>query len=103
MLRIQDLLKIQILKKNTNVLVFFVLFSFLFGNLFGLNSQIILINSSGFLFFIFPLIIEILNFLIFCLKKQNYNTHSYNTCLIFISIRRGFFLGIFLEAFKLGS
>ena len=102
MLKIQDLLKIQFLKKNTNVLVFFVLFSFLFGNIFGLNSQIILINSSGFLFFIFPLIIEILNFLIFYLKKQNcfIKTHL---CLIFISIRRGFFLGIFLEAFKLGS
>ena len=100
MLKIQDLLKIQFLKKNTNVLVFFVLFSFLFGNIFGLNSQILLINSSGFLFFIFPLIIEILNFLIFCLKKQNSNTYL---CLIFISIRRGFFLGIFLEAFKLGS
>ena len=77
MLKVQQLLKIQFLKKNINLLVFFVLFSFLFGNIFGLNSQNILINSSGILFFIFPLIIEILNFINFLLKKQNCDNNFY--------------------------
>ena len=108
MLKLQELLKIKILKKNISLLVFFILFSFLFGNIFGLNSQIIFMNSSGILFFIFPLIMEILNFINFFIfhKKKAFIKQKkiyYNLSLIFISIRRGFFLGIFIEAFKLGS
>ena len=115
MLKIEHLLTIHFRKKNINLLIFFVLFSFLFGNVFGLNSQIILMNSSGFLFFLFPLIIEVLNFINFFFNKnfryfflkindfEKSEKKNTNFSLIFISIRRGFFLGIFIEAFKLGS
>jgi hypothetical protein len=99
MLKLQELFKIKILKKNINILIFIILLSFLFGNIFGLNSQNLLIKSPGILFFIFPFIIEILNFITFFLKKKS-NSYFY---LTIISIRRGFFLGIFIEAFKLGS
>jgi hypothetical protein len=99
MLKLKELIKSEFLKKNINILIFIILLSFLFGNIFGLNSQNLLIKSPGVLFFIFPFIIEILNFISFFLKKES-NTYFYVTI---ISIRRGFFLGIFIEAFKLGS
>jgi hypothetical protein len=99
MLKIKELFKLQFLKKNINVLIFLVLSSFLFGNIFGLNSKILL-RSPEILFFFFPLLIEILNFITYKLKQKFSKNNFYIT---FISIRRGFLLGIFIEAFKLGS
>ena len=100
MLKLKELLKKQILKKNINLLIFFILCSFLFGNIFGLNSKIFLMKSPESLFFICPFIVELLNFLAILLKEKISNKKFYIT---YISIRRGFFLGIFIEAFKLGS
>ena len=92
-------LNIKIVKKNINLIIFFILLSFLFGNIFGLNSKNFLFDSPGVLFFIFPLVLEIINFLVFFQKKNS----NKKFCFIMISIRRGFLLGIFIEAFKVGS
>ena len=91
--------KIKIVKKNINLIIFFILLSFLFGNIFGLNSQKFLFDFPGILFFVFPLFLEIINFLVFFQKKNSNKKFSF----IMISIRRGFLLGIFIEAFKVGS
>jgi hypothetical protein len=109
MLKLKKLFRNQFLKKNISILVFFLLFSFLFGNIFGLNAEILLLKSPNWLFFIIPLFIEIINFFSFVSKKnpffwnKNKIKNSQNFTLIFISIRRGFFLGVFIEAFKVGS
>lgn len=92
-------INIKIVKKNINLIIFYILLSFLFGNIFGLNSKIIFFDSPGLLFFVLPLLLEIINFILF-LKKKNFNQKF---PFIIISIRRGFLLGIFIEAFKVGS
>ena len=92
-------INIKIVKKNINLIIFFILISFLFGNIFGLNSKNFLFDSPGLLFFIFPFFLEIINFLVFFQKKKL----NIKISFIMISIRRGFLLGIFIEAFKVGS
>lgn len=99
MLKIKKLLKI-ILNKKINILIFFILLSFLFGNIFGLNSKNLFVDFAGTLFFLLPLTFELVNWLSFFLKKTNTNKYLYTSL---ISIRRGFFLGICIEAFKVGS
>lgn len=99
MLKIKKLLKI-ILNKKINILIFFILLSFLFGNIFGLNSKNLFVDSAGTLFFLLPLTFELVNWLSFFFKKTNTNKYLY---ISLISIRRGFFLGICIEAFKVGS
>lgn len=100
MLKLKQLLKTKYLNKNVNILIFFILLSFVLGNIFGLNSQYLIKIHSSLNFFIFPFLFEIFNFFNFFFKKKfPYNEFS----LIYISIRRGFFLGIFMEAFKVGS
>nr|YP_009106642.1 hypothetical chloroplast RF20 [Dicloster acuatus]AIT95459.1 hypothetical chloroplast RF20 [Dicloster acuatus] len=89
----------SILKKNNIFFIFCVLLSFLGGNIFGLNSKNFLFIQPETLFFVFPLLIEFLNIFIYKLKRK----YTKNFYLTIISIRRGFLLGIFLEAFKLGS
>lgn len=99
-LKLKQKLKSQIFTKNINFLMFFLLISFIAGNIFGLNSKFLLINSPGILFFVYPLIFELCSFILSFLKKKN---SSKNLYLTLISIRRGFFLGICIEAFKVGS
>ncbi len=99
MLKLKEIFKIHS-SKNINILIFFLLSSFLFGNIFGLNSKTLLLKSPETLFFIFPFLIEILNLLTYVIKQKFYNKNFY---IILMSIRRGFLLGIFIEAFKLGS
>lgn len=100
MLKIKQFFKITLLKTNVIFFVFSLLFGFLFGNIFGLNSKVILINFSEFIFFVFPLLLEGINFL----NNQTKKNKKYKfLSLIIISFRRGFLLGIFIEAFKLGS
>lgn len=100
MLKLKQLLKIKYLNKNINILIFFLLLSFVFGNIFGLNSQYLIKFHSNLNFFIFPFLFEIFNFSNFFVKKK-FPCNQFS--LIYISIRRGFFLGIFIEAFKVGS
>jgi hypothetical protein len=101
MLKIKELFQLH-LKKNINVLIFFLLSSFLLGNIFGLNSKFFLFQSPEILLFFVPLLIEILNLLTYNFK-QKFSNRNRIFILVIISIRRGFFLGIFIEAFKLGS
>ena len=100
MLKIKKLYKLTVNKKNIIFLIFFLLLGFFFGNIFGLNSKILINSFCDFLFLFFPLVIEILNFINNKTKEKNMSKTFF---LIFTSLRRGFLLGIFIEAFKLGS
>jgi hypothetical protein len=84
---------------------FFLLFSFLMGNLFGINLKYIFLNN--FSLFIVPIILELINMStsnILLKKTKNKKILKINRLLsILNSIKRGFLLGIFLEAFKVGS
>lgn len=128
MLKLRNLVVLQSKKYILLVLVFSFL-SFVFGNIFGLNFQNLFLNSPGILFFICPLLLEIVNFFIFVFNTKNFfpfnekrkffcffeqkkdnllfqqekQANKNNFYLIMISIRRGFLLGIFIEAFKVGS
>ena len=81
---------------------FFILFSFSLGNLFGINSKLIFWN--GISLFLIPIILELINSIN---SKNLVNTKKRiktDTLVIVLnSIKRGFLLGIFLEAFKVGS
>ena len=99
MLKIKQLFQLH-LKKNINVLIFFIFSSFLLGNIFGLNSKFLLFQSPEIFLFFVPLLIEILNLLTYNFQQKFSNKIF---LLVMTSIRRGFFLGIFIEAFKLGS
>jgi hypothetical protein len=100
MLKLEQLIQIQNVKKNSTLLVFILLLSFLIGNIFGLNSENLLLSCPGVVFFIFPVVLEALNSFS-CFLKQNYEKKKFYSILI--SFRRGFLLGIFIEAFKVGS
>ena len=85
---------------------FFLLFSFLMGNLFGINLKYIFLNN--FCLFIVPIILEFINMStsnILVTKTINKKKLLKINRLLSIlnSIKRGFLLGIFLEAFKVGS
>ena len=98
------------MKKKIEPLSFlFLLLSFLFGNLFGINFSFI--NWNIFYIFLILFVLEIGNF--FTLKvKQNYISKKLFSLKesktrikfeLFNYIKRGFLLGIFVEAFKVGS
>jgi len=81
---------------------FFILFSFLLGNLFGINSKLIFWNGIS-LFFI-PMVLELINSINSKNLVNTKKTAKIDALLIVLnSIKRGFLLGIFLEAFKVGS
>ena len=98
-------------KKIEPLSFLFLLLSFLFGNLFGINFSFI--NWNICYIFLIPFVLEIGNF--FALKvKQNQNHISKKLFSLkesktkikfelFNYIKRGFLLGIFVEAFKVGS
>jgi hypothetical protein len=98
MLTLKQFFKIQFLKKKFSFMLFIILLSFLVGNIFGLISPNLLVQPTPIIFFLFSFIIEFINIITNFLKNKNSNYY-----IIFISIRRGFLLGIFIEAFKLGS
>ena len=100
MFKLKKYLKFNFIKKNIPLLVVIFILSFLFGNIFGLNCQKILINDPGILFFFVPILLEIVNY--FARNfKQKYNQLKFYS--IFVSLRRGFLLGVFIEALKVGS
>ena len=94
----------------------FLLTSFIFANLFGINFNFI--NWNLFSIFSIPLSFELVNFFTNKLKNNNklnniiqnknpesinFYTSNYLILFIFDSLKRGFLLGIFIEAFKVGS
>ena len=75
---------------------FFILFSFLLGNLFGINSKLIFWDTIS--LFLIPIILELIN------SINSKKIIKIDGLLVVLnSIKRGFLLGIFLEAFKVGS
>jgi hypothetical protein len=84
---------------------------FILGNLFGINFYFIKWNT--FSIFLVPGFLELGNFLSNRLnneysnfKNEEWNQNSKSKLFqikLFDSIKRGFLLGIFIEAFKVGS
>ena len=84
-------------------LFFLLLCSFIFGNLIGIYSKTISYNIFSLV--LFNIILELLNFLNYSLlNSQIHTTTLIKKIKTIINIfKRGLLLGIFLEAFKLGS
>ena len=109
MKNIKTLINKNFEKKIEPLSFLFLLLSFLFGNLFGINFSFI--NWNIFYIFLILFVLEIGNF--FTLKvKQNYISKKLFSLKesktrikfeLFNYIKRGFLLGIFVEAFKVGS
>ena len=102
------------LQKNLNSKKEFQAFSFLLlligfisGNLFGINFYFIKWNI--FSIFLVPLLLEMGNFFQNKIKKDISNNKKLKNnkfkmkFLFFDYLKRGFLLGIFIEAFKVGS
>lgn len=116
------LIKLILQNRSENKKIFksisllFLLTSFIFANLFGINFNFIKWNL--FSIFSIPLLLEIFNFFTTKLKNNNrfnkiiknknnesVNFYKSNNLLLFLFdyLKRGFLLGIFIEAFKVGS
>lgn len=104
----------KFLKKKLNIKKEFQAFSFLLlligfvcGNLFGINFYFIKWNFFS-IFFV-PFLLEVVNFVQKELKKNIAKNKQLKNCnlklklLFFDYLKRGFLLGIFVEAFKVGS
>ena len=91
--KIKDLINKNL--KNLSWLVFLIFIAFIFGNLFGISTKNI--NSSY--LYIFLIIIEFISFLKYSknIVRENFITNNLNV------FKRGFLIGIFIEAFKVGS
>lgn len=94
--------------------LFFLLVGFILGNLFGINFYFIKWNI--FSIFLVPILLELTNFVLFSLKKNTTNVYFSKKHLtkkvdnkkkinfsILQILKKGFLLGIFIEAFKVGS
>jgi FtsH-binding integral membrane protein len=80
---------------------FFLLCGFIFGNLIGIYSKKICYNETTLV--LFNIVLEMLNFLCYSLLHLT-NKNNINKIKNLINIiKRGLLLGIFVEAFKLGS
>jgi len=83
---------------------FFLLCGFMFGNLIGVYSTKICYNETTLI--LFNIVLEMLNFICYSLlnltnKNNNIITNKIKNLINII--KRGLLLGIFVEAFKLGS
>lgn len=101
-LKFIEMLKILQKKKNYKKKIqtfsfLLLLIGFIFGNLFGLNFHFIKWNI--FSIFVVSFLLEIGNFF----QNRSKNCKLYSKFLIFNYFKRGFLLGIFIEAFKVGS
>jgi hypothetical protein len=81
--------------KNLSWFVFLIFLAFIFGNLFGISTK----NLNSISSFIFLIIIEFISYLKYSknIVKENFITNNLNV------LKRGFLIGIFIEAFKVGS
>lgn len=84
---------------------FFLLCGFIFGNLIGIYSTKICYNETTLI--LFNIVLEMLNFLCYSLlhltNKNNISININKIKNLINIIKRGLLLGIFVEAFKLGS
>jgi hypothetical protein len=81
--------------KNLSWLVFLIFLAFIFGNLFGISTK----NINSTYLYIFLIIIECISFIKY--SKNDLTKHFILNNLNVL--KRGFLIGIFLEAFKVGS
>ena len=81
--------------KNLSWFVFLIFLAFIFGNLFGISTK----NINSTYLSIFIIIIEFISYLKYSKNfvRENFITNNLNV------LKRGFLLGIFIEAFKVGS
>jgi len=96
-------LLLRTIQKNLSQISFLLLslfLAFISGNMFGILSKII----NPFLFLLITLFfLELLNFVNFSKKVKNNYFSNKKIIVFFNTAKRGFLIGIFVEAFKVGS
>ena len=90
--------------KNFSLWIFLLFFAFSCGNIFGMYTK----NINNFYLYILSnlIIVEIISFLKYSRKFQLYEKYISNNNFLtksFNTLKRGFLIGIFVEAFKVGS
>ena len=81
--------------KNISLLVLCIFSSFFCGNYFGIYSKIL---ENSFLFITLNIfVVEIINFVIYS------KLDKILVKVLLIALKRGFLIGIFVEAYKVGS
>jgi hypothetical protein len=90
--------------KKISLWIFLLFFAFSCGNIFGMYTK----NSNNFYIYILSnlIIIEIISFIKYSRKFQLYEKYISNDNFLtksFNVLKRGFLIGIFVEAFKVGS
>ena len=95
-------LKIKKLVKKINVFDFLILLiAFVYGNLFAINYSTA--NWDFLLIFFIIFFVELVNLSNYFIFFKNYRENNFFVFNFINTIRRGFLLGIFVEAFKVGS
>lgn len=81
--------------------LFYILVGFFFGNIFGIISKE---NSLKIIISLIILFFELINYLKFESQYFQKNIVENITILLILNaVKRGFLIGIFVEAFKVGS
>ncbi len=95
-------LKIKKIVKKINVSDFLILLiGFVYGNLFVINYSNA--NWNFLLIFFIIFFVELINKSNYFIFFKNYTENNFFLFNFINTIRRGFLLGIFVEAFKVGS
>lgn len=87
--------------KKISFFLFLLLISFVSGNLFGLYLK--QIEDFYFNLFLNLIFIELISFLKYSKKIPLYNNENNFLIKSLNVLKRGFLIGIFVEAFKVGS
>jgi Protein of unknown function (DUF565) len=95
---------IQINFKKISLWIFLLFFAFSCGNIFGMYTK----NINNFYLYILSnlIVVEIISFIKYSRKFQLYEKYISNDNFLtksFNVLKRGFLIGIFVEAFKVGS
>lgn len=95
---------IKINFKKISLWIFLLFFAFSCGNIFGMYTK----NINNFYIYILSnlIIVEIISFIKYSRKFQLYEKYISNDNFLtksFNVLKRGFLIGIFVEAFKVGS
>jgi hypothetical protein len=102
MLTIASLMNKTLLKKITGFDFFLFLYAFLCGNLFTIQCS----KLDWGLFLIFGVVfsLEIIQKFAYSVFYQKESNQNFIPCFFFVTlVKRGFLLGFFIEAFKVGS
>ena len=92
------------IKENIKKLSFFtflLLISFIYGNIFGIYLKEI--ENFYLNIFIIVILIEVISFLKYSKKSKFYLIENSLSLKSLNVLKRGFLIGIFVEAFKVGS